>query len=120
MVYFNYKWLEKTNYEEIRQKDSNNVNGGFGGNEWIDKDFAFAHKGPHIGMYDMPNYVGQRFIVYMDESNACFFDGILLRSYEEDQGVCDVTERKHDFRSNTTGDTLSVYGDDFTCYLYKD
>ena len=82
----------------------------------LEEDYINEHKGEHIGMYDMPGYVGQRFIISHDIHPEDCGEAILLKSYEKDLS-CGTTMRMHEFQGDTG--TFEIIGDDYTCYLYK-
>ena len=107
--------------KKLNAKESKKVSGG---NNWsatafiVDYDESEAHKGEHIGKYDMSNYVGQRFIIMYTGGGAYRYQGILVRSYEKDDGCSTI--RTHEFKTVDGSTTQEFSGDDFTCYLYND
>ena len=102
--------------KKLNKKEETSVNGG--GSLGINNDYFNAHCGEHIGEYDMPNYIGQHFVIKYD-NGPVKYEGILVRSYEEDQG-CGATIRTHEFKSMDGSSTETLSGDCHTCYLYKD
>ena len=68
----------------------------------------------HVGMYD--GVIGERYFFAEDDGNDCIH-GILLRSYEKQDGILFRTKRVHIVQEDWgTNQITQIYGDDWTIY----